>query len=142
MTEDTRNPVIGRLIEKYNAKLLITDLPRAIGYILSAKNLVLSFGTFVPMLLRLTPEDPEKRIFRYSTDLSHFSDIWREFYFTDASERYFEGLLNKNWNNTAEQREMMLNETCGDEWKVFTYGEYPYVHKKRKSMGKRKKSKK
>ena len=124
LTEDTRNPVIGRLIEKYNAKLLITDLPQTIGYIVNARNLVLSIGTFLPALLKLVPADPEKRIFRYGNGFSFNMAIWNKFYFTEIGEGYNNNIFSVNWNNTAEQREMMLNETCGEEWKVSMYTQH------------------
>lgn len=85
LTEDTENPVVNVLIEKYNAKLLITGLPQAIGYILNSKNLVISFGTFLSSLLELTPDDPDKKKFRYGNTLKYNIEIWKMFYFTEIS---------------------------------------------------------
>ena len=71
LSEDRESPVTKALIEKYKPKVIITDLPTTIGYILSARNLVLSVGTFLPALLRLIPDDPSKRIFRYGNEFSY-----------------------------------------------------------------------
>lgn len=124
LCENTKNPVIPYLVKRYDAKLLIIDLKETVSIILDAKNLVVSFGTFIPSVLKLTPEDPKKRIFRYG-DKFYFARIfWKKFYFTDVSDNYYNALLNINWKNTPEQREMMFNETCGDEWKISMYTEY------------------
>lgn len=126
LSQDTKNPVINSLVQRYDAKLIVTDLPRTIGYILNAKNLVMSFGTFMPSLLKLIPEDPEKRIFRYGNNFYFNRAVWKKFFFTGISKYYQNNLLNNNWNNTEEQRNIMLNETCGDEWKISMYTNYSY----------------
>lgn len=126
LTEDRKNPGIDKLVRRYGAKLIITDVFRAMGYVLNAKNLAISFGTFVPSLLKLVPEDPERRIFRYGNNFSYDRVLWNKFFYTEISENYWNGLLKGNWNNTDEQREMMLNETCGDEWKISLYTNYSF----------------
>lgn len=126
ITEDRKNPVINALIEKYNATLVITDLLQTIGLILGAKNFVVSFGTFVPSLLKLLPDDTEKNIFRYGNEFNYLTDIWKEFYFTEPSKLYKNTIMGSNWKNTKEQREIMMNETCGDVWKVSMYTKYVY----------------
>ena len=124
LSQDTKNPVINPLREKYNAKLMTIDLPETIGYILSARNLVVSFGTFVPSLLRLIPDDPSKRIFRYGNRFWYCTDIWKKMIYLEPSKEYVDKLLSENWKNTKKQREMMMNETCGNDWKISMYTTY------------------
>lgn len=121
IAEDTRNPVINKLIQKYDAKLIKTDLLQTIGYVVSAKNLALSFGTFAPSLLRLVPEDLERRLFRYGIVKDCLGDAWKNYYFTNISKYYGSNILYGKWNNTDEQKQIMLNETCGETWKFFVY---------------------
>lgn len=121
IAEDTKNPVVGELIRKYDAKLIMTDLLQTIGYIVNAKNVVMSFGTFVPSLLRLAPDDPEKRLFRYGGVESYLADAWKNHYFTNISDFYMKSIIRGKWKNTEEQRQIMLNETCGEEWRFFVY---------------------
>ena len=116
LSEDRWSPVTKPLVEKYNAKLIITDRPTTISYILSARNLVLSFGTFIPSLLKLVPDDPGRRIFRYGGSHDYTFDIWKEYYFMTPSKYYSQNMLGRNWRNTEEQRKIMLNETCNDNW--------------------------
>lgn len=123
--EDTKNPVINPLIKKYDAKVVNKELPETMAIILNAKNLVMSVGTFLPSLLKLAPEDTERRIFRYGNSLECNRDIWKTFYFTGISDFYESNIMGFSWNNTAEQNMIMLNETCGDEWKVSMYTTYP-----------------
>ena len=138
LTEDTRNPVIAPLVLRHKAKLIKADLPQTIGYVLGARNLVLSFGTFLPALLRLVPDGTERkkgrkttttrRIFRYGNRLEVNSVVWKRFYFTEPSEYYTANLLSENWNNTREQLDIMVNETCGDVWKVSMHTNYSSQH--------------
>lgn len=121
LSEDTKNPVINQLIKKYNATFIKTDLTKTIGFILKANNLVMSYGTFLPSLLKLVPENPEKRIFRYGNNMGFLSVVWKKFYYIDVSTYYSKNILKNNWNNTEEQREIMMNETCGNEWKISMY---------------------
>lgn len=123
--EDTRNPVVKPLVAKYGAVLVRAGLPETVGTVLSARNLVMSVGTFLPSLLKLVPEDPSKRIFRYGNGLECNRDVWRRFYFTEVSDFYAENIMGFQWRNTEEQRRIMLNETCGDVWKVSVYTRYP-----------------
>lgn len=116
IAEDTKNPVIDALIKKYNVTHINTTVPETIGYILSAKNVAISSGSFVPSILRLAPDDPSKKIFKYGGSFGINADIWRKFYFTTTSKYYCDHILGNHWNNTKEQYEIMLNESCGNEW--------------------------
>ena len=116
IAEDTKNPVINVLLGKYNATLIKENLTTTIGYILSAKNIVISYGTFVPSLLNLLPDDVDKRIFKYGPYFGRNANFRKKFYFTSVSDFYKENIMNGNWNNTQEQRKIMLDEKCGDEW--------------------------
>lgn len=124
LTEDKKNPVINHLIKKYNAKIIRTNISRTIGYILNSRNLVLSFGTFLPLILKLKSEDKEKRIFRYRNVIESLTDIWSKFYFTDVNQFYRDNMMSVNWKNTKKQRELMITEKCGDEWKISMYTNY------------------
>ena len=124
LIEDKKNPVINNLVKKYNAKLVRTSLTKTIAYILNSRNLVLSFGTFLPSILKLKEEDSEKRIFRYGNSIAPLTAIWSRFYFTEVSQFYRENMLSVNWKNTREQRKLMINEKCGDEWKISLYTNY------------------
>lgn len=124
LSQDKKNPVIMPLIKKYHANFVKTNLKKTIGYILNSKNLVLSFGTFVPSLLKLVPDDYERRIFRYGNSFVYQTDIWNKFYFTNISNFYRKNILSNNWNNTKEQREIMIDEKCGDEWMISMYTNY------------------
>lgn len=117
LTEDTKNPVTNILVNKYNATLIITNVMETIGYILSAKNLAMSAGTFVPSLLNLVPDDPDKKIFKCGRGFGVVVDIWKKFYFTDVSPKYSKNVL-MSWSNSKKQKEMMLDEKCGDMWNV------------------------
>ena len=124
LTDSAGNPVIEPLRVKYGAKMMMIDLETTIGYILSARNLVVSFGTFVPALLRLIPDDPSKRIFRYSNRFWYCTDIWKKMVYLEPSKNYVDKILSVNWANTKEQREMMINEKCDDDWKISLYTTY------------------
>ena len=123
LSEDTRSPVIKPLTNKYRAKLIQADLLKTLGYILSAKNLVVSWGTFIPSLLRLVPADPEKRIFKYGNITAYGYDIWREYFFMNPSDYYRKNILWDKWRNSEEQKKIMLNETCDGNWFISTHTE-------------------
>ena len=124
LIEDKKNPVINHLVKKYNAKLVRTSLTKTISYVLNSRNLVMSFGTFLSSLLKLQSNDSEKRIFRYGNSMTPMNDIWNRFYFTEASQFYWDSMLNLTWKNTKKQRDLMINEKCGDEWKISMYTNY------------------
>ena len=124
LTDSMSNPVIRHLMDRYDADVVIIDLEATIGYILSARNLVVSFGTFIPSLLRLIPDDPSKRIFRYGNNFRYCTDIWKKITYLEPSKNYVDKLLSENWKNTKKQRKMMINEKCGDNWKISMYTTY------------------
>lgn len=55
ITEDTKNPVIHCLLEKYpSIRFTLQDLSDDIRLLLSAPNVIMSYGSFVPALLSLS----------------------------------------------------------------------------------------
>ena len=116
MPRTQKNPVINVLLDKYNATLIKENLTTTIGYILSAKNIVTSYGTFVPSLLNLLPDNFDKKIFKYGPYFERNANFRKKFYFTSVSNFYRDNIMNGNWNNTQKQRQIMLDEKCGDEW--------------------------
>ena len=55
IAEDSLNPCINKLLEKYpNIYFSINSLEKDIEYILRAKNIIMSYGSFVPSLVFLT----------------------------------------------------------------------------------------
>lgn len=121
ITDDTKNPVTKKLIERYKAKLIRSEVFQAMGYIINAKNIVTSSGPYVPSLLRLAPDGSEKRIFRYGEVKSCYEDPCKNYYYTDISNYYMKNIMSGNWKNTESQKQIMLNEVCGDKWKSFIY---------------------
>ena len=70
ISEDTNNPCLKPLLNMYpNAVFRIQSLNEDIGYILGASNLIVSFGTFVPELARLSSNNPKIYIPNYLQNL-------------------------------------------------------------------------
>ena len=87
IAEDTKNPCIGKLKELYPRAIhTIQSLDKDIKIILSVKTVVMSVGTFIPSLLRLT--DNVEKLHRF------------------VDGRYT--ALIGDWVNSEKQRELML----------------------------------
>jgi hypothetical protein len=66
ISEDTHNPCLKPLLHTFpNSVFRIQSLKDDIGYILGASNLIVSFGTFVPELARLSTNNPKIYIPNY-----------------------------------------------------------------------------
>jgi hypothetical protein len=68
VSEDTKNPCIKKILESYpNSKFKIQSLEEDIKLILRAKNIIVSFGTFITSLLLLTDYTKQLYISSFST---------------------------------------------------------------------------
>ncbi|OHT05922.1 hypothetical protein TRFO_26207 [Tritrichomonas foetus] len=124
ISEDLLNPVISKLIDE-GATLLVTDLPKTLGYLSRAKNIAFGRGTFVREVLRLN--NSEKTIFSY--DFNQVYKAWVDFfskeqfkmvtqYDMEPTKEYLKFLLSENWLNFNFQRKIMLESKCNDFVKV------------------------
>ena len=103
IAEDTLNPCINRLLELY-PKIIFKkqNLKKDVIMVLSAVNIVTSFGTFIPTLLDLSNNIknvycPSFFVYRNANCITHT---------TELTEYYN---LMMPWKNSPEQIEKMLN---------------------------------
>lgn len=106
VAEDTLNPCINKLLELYpNIRFKIQSLKEDIKIILSAVNMVISFGTFIPELLYLS--DNIKNVYcpSYCPDYCRYRNEKSNIYILDLNE-YYNHMF--PWKNTPEQRIQMI----------------------------------
>ena len=103
IAEDTRNPTINKLLELYpNIRFKIQSLNDDIRLLLSSPNVIMSVGTFVPMLLTIS--NNIKNVYKTSFETgpigSHIT-----IHNTNLKE-YYKKMF--PWKNTEEQRKLMM----------------------------------
>lgn len=105
IAEDTKNPCINKLLELYpKISFKINDLETDIKYILRARNIVSSIGSFISSLLFFTKYT--KIVYTPSNnhyDRRYFDNI--KIIRTDLTE--YLKIIDK-WKNTDEQKKIML----------------------------------
>lgn len=113
--EDRSNPVIGRLIEHLEDKGLDYSLQSEsfetdLSVLLAARTLVTAQGTLTESLLLLSPHLDTWISFSHEPHV-YFRrrPIARRVEISDADGEYSRFLLDGNWQNSPEQRDMMLN---------------------------------
>ena len=102
LAEDRLNPCIDQLIKLYPTIIFkLQSLEEDIKIILAARNIVMSFGTFIPSLLMLS--NNKKNV--YSPSYSGYNNPDCRVHITDLQE--YHNIMTP-WRNTVEQREIML----------------------------------
>ena len=114
VTEDSRNPCVRRLVDwcasnSLPLEIVGRSLPQALQSISRARTLVSSVGTFLPAVLLLS--GTRARIFYFGESLpalfcdsNHTFDVIR-----DVNGKYTEAVMSANWENSSEQRELMMS---------------------------------
>lgn len=109
--EDDRNPVILPLIELARKHVgdvfpISGTLKSDITYLLRAQVLVASSGTFLPGISELSTN--LKKVYGFNNTFEH-SDAQIEFInVEDVPGHYVQAVMNNNWENSEEQRALML----------------------------------
>lgn len=103
IAEDTKNPTINKLLELYpNIRFKIQRLNNDIKLLLSSPNVIMSVGTFVPMLLTIS--NNIKNVYKTSFETgpigSHIT------IHNTNLEEYYKKMF--PWKNTEEQRKLMM----------------------------------
>jgi hypothetical protein len=102
LAEDCINPCINQLLQLYPTIIFkLQSLEEDIKIILAARNIVMSFGTFIPSLLMLS--NNKKNV--YSPSYSGYNNPDCRVHITDLQE--YHNIMTP-WRNTVEQREIML----------------------------------
>lgn len=109
IAEDRRNPVVDVLVAKYNAVLLNGTLENAVAYITNANNLVMSKSAFAIEVLWLS-DKKKNMLFSWEEPVRKYRNFYHE------PTQFYSEAVTDNWKNTPEQREIMLNATCGTWW--------------------------
>jgi hypothetical protein len=105
ISEDRKNPCINELLNLYPQIIFkIQSLNDDIKLILSAYNIITSFGTFVPALLSISTNI--KNIYKVSYDNTNTLLKNVNIHETDLTEYH---KLIKPWRNTTKQRNLMVN---------------------------------
>ena len=105
IAEDTKNPVINELLRKYpTIKFKVQTLNEDIALILSAKNVVASFSTFIPALLTISTNIKKLYTFSYIASISLYYGNYERTIIDLEDYKRMMGV----WKNTAEQRAKML----------------------------------
>ena len=101
--EDTKNPVINALCRKYpTIKFKVQTLEEDIALILSAKNVIASYGSFIPALLTISTNI--KKLYTISYISPYYGNYERAIIDLEDYKRMM-GV----WKNSAEQRAKMLS---------------------------------
>jgi hypothetical protein len=114
VSEDQESPCWKALVETCATqgiplRQMGQSLDEALIEVASSANLVASRGTFIPAILFLFPK--ARRVFFFGPDFEpldtgHALELIE---CKDVGEQYTQSNLAGNWNNTAAQRELMLN---------------------------------
>ena len=126
MAENKKNPVIEKILEIkpniiYNRNSLYID----IAYLANAYNLVAGkLTTFLDAIIPINNNLKNLWIFSFQTrkkdkeKYNKFFNIKTNIYEMNASNKYFKKM--KHWLNTKLQRNLMINEKCFNEFKLFS----------------------
>jgi len=107
IAEDTKNPVINKLLTHYpDITFQTQSFYKDIQTILGATNVISSFGTFIPYLLLLSKNIKKLYQPNYQGWYGHFSKTNVELYKIDLTQ--YKKLMSP-WKNTPEQIEILLN---------------------------------
>jgi hypothetical protein len=110
--EDSRNPVIEHLVNYCRRKCRVVteksgDLRSDIEFLLKAKSLVSSRGTFIPGIASISGNI--RTIFAFE-DFSHWGNpAITVVSIRDLAGEYRKHVLSKNWANSEEQRRLMID---------------------------------
>lgn len=104
VSEDTKNPVINTLINKYNIEYSKNTLSTDIEIILSSRNIVGCFGTFLTSLLCLSETIENIYLPSYSNRIPLELDNIN-IYYTELDKYYKKQFP---WKNNREQQQYML----------------------------------
>lgn len=116
--EDLANPVIAPLIAAVRERDLAlevvqTDLRTSLELLLRARTLVASRGTLVPAVVGLSPQ--VRRIYTFEGAVIPGFSAWEqmpgvtELQIVDERAEYRERILSDNWENTPDQRDLMVS---------------------------------
>jgi hypothetical protein len=105
IAEDTLNPCIENLIKLYpKIKFKVQSLDEDIKLILSASNIIMSYGTFIPALLKFS--DKIKNLYKASY-CKYIEEIYSTINVYDTDLKEYKKLIG-DWKNTEEQKKLML----------------------------------
>jgi hypothetical protein len=106
ISEDTLNPCVNELLKLYPQIIYKKQsLDEDISLILSAQNIIASFGSFISALLHVSSNI--KNLYKVSYDKYDW-EIYKNlnFHITDLTEYH---KLMKPWRNTEEQKKLMID---------------------------------
>lgn len=107
VAEDRGNPCINKLLELYpSIKFKIQSLDEDIKLILGASNIVMTFGTFIPLLLTISDHIKTVYTTSYAAGLIHHNKMTTVTNIVTELAEYRNKL--HPWKNTPEQREIMM----------------------------------
>jgi hypothetical protein len=112
ISEDRLNPCVNELLKLYPQIIYKTQsLDDDISLILSAHNIISSFGTFISSLIYISSNIKNLYEVSYYTDLSNDYKVFTNinFYKTELTEYHN---LMRPWRNTQEQKKIMLDYKC------------------------------
>ena len=113
MYQDTSNPVVIELKNYCESLGMTVELQSGtihddLHVLLSAKTLVAGRGTFIPGVAGLSSECEKIFYFEDKCNLVPRRSGIELIRVSDKEGTYRESILSNNWNNTPEQRELML----------------------------------
>ena len=116
ISEDTLNPCVNELLKLYPQIIYKNQsLNDDISLILSAHNIISSFGTFISSLIYISSNIKNLyEVSYYNDDHAYSSNDYRvftniNFYTTELTE--YRNLM-RPWRNTQEQKKLMLDYKC------------------------------
>jgi len=109
ISQDRRNPCVSALLKIYpNIEFKLRSLDEDINIILSATNLVESYGTFTSYLLLFSKNI--KNIYKPSYQVNtekYFNKNQVNFIVSDLKK--YHNMMGSSWKNSLYQRKLMLN---------------------------------
>lgn len=110
MSNGHENPTVNTLLSLYpKIKFIHGTVEEDISVIIYSYNLVMPISTFPLTLVRLN--NHLRKIFVYSLMNYDFKDENFTIYKMEPSQYYLNKIQGK-WNNTKEQKDLMINENC------------------------------
>ena len=112
MSNGHENPTVNKLLELYpKIKFIHGTIEEDASVIIYSYNLVMPMSTFPLTLVRLN--NNLRKMFIYSSLNDNFTNENFTIYRMEASQNYLNKVL-RNWKNTKEQYELMINENCSN----------------------------